>query len=140
MSEKIKHSGVIYSLGHNLIRVRIGQSAACAACKVSAHCNASDTKDKVVEVHSDAADSYQVGERVIILEDNRMGLKAALFAYAVPVLLMVAVLVIVVAVTSSESAAALSALACLIPYYIVLYLLRNKISQQIKFDIEKIYN
>ncbi|MCI6619540.1 MAG: SoxR reducing system RseC family protein [Prevotella sp.] len=140
MSEKIKHSGIIDSLGRNLIRVRIGQSAACAGCKVSAHCNASETKDKIVEVYSEVADSYRVGESVTVSEGNRTGLKAALFAYAIPVLLMVAVLVVVVAVTGSESAAALSAILCLVPYYSVLFLFRNRISHQIKFDIEKIYN
>lgn len=140
MSEKIKHSGIIESLGDHRIHVRIQQSSACAACKVSAHCNSADTKDKIVDVYSDRTDEYRVGESVVVAEDNRVGLKAALYAYVVPLCLMIGTLVLMLAVTGQEAVAALAAFLILIPYYAVLYLLRNKIRNQINFDIEKIYN
>ena len=50
MSNKIKHSGVVDGVDGTTVRVRILQSSACSACKVASHCNASETKEKLVEV------------------------------------------------------------------------------------------
>ena len=46
MSNKIKHAGVVDGVEGECVRVRILQSSACSACKVAAHCNASETKEK----------------------------------------------------------------------------------------------
>lgn len=50
MSNKIKHNGVVDGVEEGCVRVRILQSSACSACKVAAHCNASETKEKIIEV------------------------------------------------------------------------------------------
>ena len=44
---------------------------------------------------------------------------------------------IVVKLTDDEGLAALVALASLIPYYLVLWAMKNRIQQQIAFNIEK---
>ena len=47
MSNKIKHNGVVDGVEDGCVRVRILQSSACSACKVAAHCNTSETKEKI---------------------------------------------------------------------------------------------
>lgn len=136
MSNKIKHNGVVDGVEEGCVRVRILQSSACSACKVAAHCNASETKEKIIEVQVADADRYQRGNSVIVVADMAVGFRASLYGYLLPLILMVVSLVAVLKITQSEGYAAMSALGILIPYYIGLYLLRNKLRNKLSFSLE----
>lgn len=136
MSNKIKHNGVVDGVEEGCVRVRILQSSACSACKVAAHCNASETKEKIIEVQVADADRYQRGDSVIVVADTAVGFRASLYGYLLPLVLMVVFLVAVLKITQSEGYAAMSALGILIPYYIGLYLLRNKLRNKLSFSLE----
>ena len=135
MSNKIKHNGVVDRVEEGCVRVRILQSSACSACKVAAHCNASETKEKIIEVQVADAVKYQLGDSVVVVADTAVGFRASLYGYLLPLLLMVVVLVAVLKITQSEGYAAVSALGILIPYYIGLYLLRNKLQNKLSFSL-----
>ena len=137
MNNKIKHTGIVDHVENGCVVVRIIQSSACSACKVAAHCNASETKEKLVEVMSPRAASYAKGETVSVVADASVGFRASLYGYLLPLVLMVLTLVIVMITSKSEGAAALSAIGILIPYYIGLYLFRNKLRKSLQFAIEK---
>lgn len=134
---KIKHSGIVDALEEGIVRVRILQSSACSGCKVAQHCNAAETKEKMVEVSVPDASIFHVGDSVTIVADAAVGFRASLYGYLLPLVVMVVALISVLSVTHSEGVAALSALGVLIPYYLVLYLLRNKIKNKLTFSIEK---
>lgn len=136
MSNKIKHNGVVDGVEEDCVRVRILQSSACSACKVAAHCNASETKEKIIEVQVADAVKYQLGDSVVVVADTAVGFRASLYGYLLPLLLMVVALVAVLKTTQSEGLAAVSALGILIPYYIGLYLLRNKLQNKLSFSLE----
>ena len=136
MSNKIKHNGVVDGVEEGCVRVRILQSSACSACKVAAHCNASETKEKIIEVQVADADRYQRGDSVIVVADTAVGFRASLYGYLLPLILIVVSLVAVLKITQSEGYAAMSALGILIPYYIGLYLLRNKLRNKLSFSLE----
>ena len=136
MSNKIKHNGVVDGVEEGCVRVRILQSSACSACKVAAHCNASETKEKIIEVQVADADRYQRGDSVIVVADTAVGFRASLYGYLLPLILMVVSLVAVLKITQSEGYAAMSALGILIPYYIGLYLLRNILRNKLSFSLE----
>lgn len=136
MSNKIKHNGVVDGVEEGCVRVRILQSSACSACKVAAHCNASETKEKIIEVQVADAVKYQLGDSVVVVADTAVGFCASLYGYLLPLILMVVSLVAVLKITQSEGYAAMSALGILIPYYIGLYLLRNKLRNKLSFSIE----
>lgn len=136
MSNKIKHNGIVDGVEEGCVRVRILQSSACSACKVAAHCNASETKEKIIEVQVADADRYQRGDSVIVVADTAVGFRASLYGYLLPLILMVVSLVAVLKITQSEGYAAMSALGILIPYYIGLYLLRNKLRNKLSFSID----
>lgn len=137
MSNTIKHAGVVDGVEAGCVKVRILQSSACSGCKVASHCNAAETKEKLIEVQDTDAASYHVGDTVTIVADVAVGFRASLYGYLLPLLLMVAALVGVLACSHSEGAAAISALGVLVPYYIVLYLFRNKLKQSLSFAILK---
>lgn len=137
MSTKISHSGIVESIEDGCVKVRIVQTSACAACKVAGYCNAADSKEKIVDVFGDAtAKKLAVGQQVTVTTSGQVAAKALMWGFGLPFVLMVAVLVLVLWLTGSEGKAALSGLAALVPYYILLWLLRNRMRQQLAFSIE----
>lgn len=137
MSNKIKHAGVVDGVEGECVRVRILQSSACSACKVAAHCNASETKEKIIDVMDADASHYQKGDQVMVVADTAVGFRASLYGYLLPLILMVVTLVGVLAATHSEGLAAESALGILIPYYVLLFLMRNKLRNRLSFTLER---
>lgn len=138
MSNKIKHAGVVDGVEGECVRVRILQSSACSACKVAAHCNASETKEKIIDVMDADASHYQKGDQVMVVADTAVGFRASLYGYLLPLILMVVTLVGVLAATHSEGLAALSALGILMPYYVLLFLMRNKLRNRLSFTLERL--
>ena len=136
MSTKISHSGVIEQIESDRVHVRIVQTSACAACKVAGYCNAAESKEKIIDVFCDtAAKNLQVGQQVTVTTSGTVAAKALLWGFGLPFVLLVSVLAIVLLLTSNEGLAALCALAALIPYYFVLWLLRNRMRNELSFQI-----
>ena len=136
MSNKIKHAGVIDSIEEGCVKVRILQSSACSGCKVASHCNASETKEKMIEIPTSQSLLHQVGDSVTIVADSSVGFRASFYGYILPLILMVVTLIAVLQMTQSEGMAALSALGILVPYYLILYLLRNQLKSKLTFEIK----
>lgn len=134
---KIRHSGIVDGVEGSCVKIRILQASACSACKVAAHCNASETKEKIVEVRVADAASYHPGDSVVVVTDASVGYRASLYGYLLPLVAMVATLIAVLATTHSEGMAAVSALGILVPYYAVLYLMRNRLRNRFSFKIER---
>lgn len=137
MENKITHSGVIDSISNGCIHVRIVQTSACAACKVAGYCNAAESKEKIVDVCCDSVAAYHVGQPVTVTASGRVAAQALLWGFGMPFIILVAVLFIVLQLTGSEGMAALSGLAALVPYYGVLWLLRDRMRRQLAFSIEQ---
>ena len=137
MSQKISHAGVIESIEGDSIKVRIVQTSACAACKVAGHCNAAESRVKIVDVVGADATRYQLGQEVVVWASKDVANKALVLGFGLPFLLMIAVLVIVLHVTDNEGVAALSALGSLLLYYGLLWLRRESIQRGISFRIEE---
>ena len=136
MNQRISHSGVIESIEEGCVHVRILQGSACGACKVANYCNAAESKEKLVDVYVDSTENIKIGQTVTVAAKRKDIAKALLWAFAVPLQLMILVLGLIAILTGHEGWAALGALLSLIPYYAVLYLLRHRIRRQITFFFE----
>ena len=136
MSEKIKHSGVVEEVTEGRVVVRILQTSACAACKVAGHCNASEAKEKLVDVRCADASAYQTGQSVVVSTSRDVANRALLLGFGLPFVVLVGVLFVVLRLTGDEGLAALSGLGALAPYYLLLWLLRDRISRRVSFQIE----
>ena len=136
MSTKISHSGVIESIEDGCVHVRILQTSACAACKVAGYCNAAEAKEKVVDVSCQDAASYHKGQTVTVTTSGQVAARALLWGFGMPFVVLVGVLCVVLWLTGSEGKAALSGLAALVPYYALLWLLRDRMRRQLAFFIE----
>ena len=73
MADIIKHQGIVENINSSHIKVRIVQTSACAACSAKGHCASADTKEKIIDVTTGDASSYQVGDRVIVFGELSMG-------------------------------------------------------------------
>ncbi len=137
MHTKISHSGIVESIGEGCVKVRILQTSACTACKVAGHCNAAESKEKIVDVLNVANPStLKIGDGVVVCASRDVANRALLLGFGVPFIILVTVLVVALQLTSHEGLAALTALLALVPYYGVLYLFRNKIRQKLSFSLE----
>ena len=136
MSNKIKHSGVVENILGDSVQVRIVQTSACAACKVAGYCNASESKEKLVDVYHADTRNLRVGDVVTVTASTQVAAQALLLGFGLPFVVLVAVLIAVLLITGNEGAAALSGLAALFPYYAVLFLFRNRIRDKLSFSIE----
>ena len=137
MSQKISHTGVIERIENDSMKVRIVQTSACAACKVASHCNAAESKVKIVDVFGCDTTNYSTGQEVTVWASKDVADKALLLGFGVPFLLLVCVLMIALRFSDNEGLAALLALGSLVPYYFALWLLRDRIQRGISFHIEE---
>lgn len=135
MNDDISHSGIVESIEDGCVRVRILQTSACAACKIAGHCHASESKEKIVEVRTTKAAGRQVGDEVTVCASRRVVSRAMNIGFVLPFLLMVLTLVVVLQLTGSEAKAGLSAVAVLVPYYVMVWLLRERIGRRVSFYI-----
>ena len=134
----VKHCGEVVRIDGHSVFVRMTVNSACSACHAKGVCGASEQTDKVVEVETTAATDFQVGDSVeVALMQRDMGSTSVVLAYVVPFLVLAAVLVGAILMGASEGMAALSALVGVALWYVVLYMLRDKIKNKIKFIIIK---
>ena len=150
MKNVIRHDGIIESIEGSNIKVRIitttppnghpssiEEGNGCASCKVASHCHASEAKEKIVDV-SMPPDSHewQVGQSVVVSTQASIAGKALLIGFGLPLLLMLIVLAATMVAGCSEGMVALLMLGSLLPYYLVVWLLRDRIARQITMRIE----
>lgn len=136
MRSNISHSGVVESVEDGCVHVRIVQTSACAACKVAGYCNASESKEKVVDVYAADTQRYSVGQAVTVMASRQVAAHALLLGFGLPFLVLVGVLVVVLQMTGNELWAALAGLLSLAPYYLLLYFFRNRLRDKLSFWIE----
>ena len=126
------------SVEEGLVRVRILQASACATCKVASRCHTAESKEKIIDVTVEGHEAFnwKKGQAVTVCTSGTMAGRALLLGFGVPLLIMLIVLVATLAAGCSEGMAALLMIASLIPYYIGLWLFRNRIARTISFQIE----
>ncbi|MBO4724583.1 MAG: SoxR reducing system RseC family protein [Bacteroidaceae bacterium] len=135
MTGDIRHEGVVNSIDGQKVTVRILQASACSGCQASRICNAAESKEKLVEVDMADAESLSVGQTVTVVAGERMGMTAVMLAFGLPLLLLIVALIAALRVSGSEKVAAIVSLAVLVPYYVVLFLYRNRIKKDFGFRI-----
>ncbi|MDL2241814.1 SoxR reducing system RseC family protein [Bacteroidales bacterium OttesenSCG-928-L03] len=133
----IKHSAEIIQVRDGIAQVRIVQQSACSGCHAKSVCQVSESKEKILDVPV-GGQSFAPGETVFIEGSTRMGLKAVLYAFVIPMTLLIGMIALGLHAWSwSESLAALIGMAVLCVYYLGLYFLRDKFRREFVFRIVK---
>ena len=137
MADIIKHRGIVEKVDGSHIVVRIVQTSACSACSAKGLCNASESKEKQIDVY-EANPSYQIGEEVMVCGTTSMGMRAVLLAFGVPLLILVLALGVSMKLTGEDALLSSGiALVSVVPYYIGIYFCKDKLNCIFSFTIEK---
>ena len=137
MADIIKHRGKVEKVNGSHVVVRIVQTSACSACSANGMCNASESKEKLIDVY-EVNPSYQIGEEVVLCGSTSMGMRAVFLAFGIPVFILLAALFIAMRVTDGDALfSAVVSLLAVTPYYLVIYLMKDKLNKTFSFVIEK---
>jgi len=136
-NDLIKHQGIISEINTETIKVSIVAQSACASCHAKGFCSAADMQEKIIDVRNTGKINQKVGDFVTIVMQQKLGIRAVLYGYFLPFVLLMITLVAALSYFDNEGIAGLASLAVLIPYYLALFMLRDKLKKQFEFYIEK---
>ena len=137
MADIIKHRGVVEKIEGTHVVVRIVQTSACSACSAKGLCNASESKEKQIDVYG-VQSSYRIGEEVVVCGTTSMGMRAVLLAFGVPLLILLLALFVTMRITDGDALlSAFVALLAVMPYYLLIYFMKDKLDRTFSFTIEK---
>jgi sigma-E factor negative regulatory protein RseC len=132
----IEQEGVVEEIMDHRIRVRLRRDSACGQCSAHALCNLSDVSERIIESTDDTM-NLKAGDVVGVAISRNMGNKAVLLGYFIPFLLLLVVLVTLNSMGFKELVSGLVSIAVLIPYYLLIYLLRDRLNNSFHFSVRK---
>jgi sigma-E factor negative regulatory protein RseC len=134
-SEAIVHQGIVKRITGDFIEVEIQTGSACAHCSATDQCVSADKKTRIINIDNFNDSNLSLGDTVTVKAANSNGLSAVLYAYFIPFLLIVITLFIMNAIVESEAIAGLISLSILIPYYSIIWLLKDRLKKRFTFKI-----
>ena len=134
--ETISHEGVVSKITDDELEIKILAQSACAACHAKSACGMGEQAEKILTVPRPKGKDFTLNQKVNVRMAIGQGNKAAVLAYLIPILLLLAVLFACLGLGVNEGLSALISIVALIPYYIVLYLRRDKLKQKFDYIVE----
>jgi len=135
-NETISHEGIVTKITDDELEIKIMAQSACAACHAKSACGMGEQAEKILTVPRPKGKDFAINQKVNVRMAIGQGNKAAVLAYLIPILLLLAVLFVCLGLGLNEGIAALISIVALIPYYIVLYLRRDKLKNRFSYIIE----
>jgi len=133
----INHEGIVRGVNDKYIEVTILAKAACLSCQLNGVCSVSDVDEKVIEVSKfSSKKDCKSGQKVEVEMKESLGIKALLWGYVYPFLIVLVVLTTIYVLTNKQGLAGLISIGSLVPYYLILYLLKNKFRKIFTFSIK----
>ena len=132
-TEAFVHAGVVSEMKGSSIIVALDENVHCESYAARGACGVTDSVNKTVEVINPEG-TFKLNQPVEVVLKKDLGQKAVFWAYIFPFLLMLATLV-----TSSlfleEWMAGLLSLLILIPYYGMIYALKNYFKKTFRVSV-----
>ena len=135
-TESISHEGIVTKITDDELEIKILAQSACAACHAKSACGMGEQAEKILTVPRPKGKGFSLNQKVTVKMAIGQGNKAAVLAYLIPIALLLAVLFTCLGLGVSEGLSALFGILALIPYYIVLYLRRDKLKQKFEYSVE----
>ena len=137
MGSSVQHRGIVERIVGDIVYVSVEQQSACAACHAKGICTEQGAK-RTIEVKSDHASQYNVGDRVIVaLLNNAMGFSSIIWGYMLPLVVLIVGLLLCKAIGLGDGPSAVISIVAVAIYYGAMYIFRNKIEKKIQFTIIK---
>lgn len=136
-SDCIDQIGIVEEVRENSILVRFQSAPACGSCMAKSVCAPGSAEKNLVEIHH-KDQSCTAGDSVKIHISRSMGFKALFLGYLLPFFIVFLMLVLTSLIGFNELVSGLTSLFVLLPYYLTLYLFREKVNQNFIFSIMKL--
>ena len=135
--ETVSHEGIVTKITDEELEIKILAQSACAACHAKSACGMGEQAEKILTVPRPQDRDFALNQRVNVKMAIGQGNKAAVLAYLIPIVLLLAVLFTCIGLGLGEGLSALISIVALVPYYIALWCLKDRIQRQLTFYIEK---
>jgi len=135
-TEIIEHTGIVQSIDSKSVIVSIHSHPSCSGCNASGICDISDKKEKLINAALTL--DVKVGERVMVAMERTLGFRALFLGYLLPFLIVLSLLIVFTSLSVSEPITGLISLLSLVPYYIIIYLSKEKIGKKFSFTLKKL--
>ncbi|MBE6336124.1 MAG: hypothetical protein E7066_05550 [Lentimicrobiaceae bacterium] len=135
MENRISHEGVITNIDKENIEVKILSQSACVSCNIKTACNMSEMKEKTITIPAPKDKNLSIGQEVKISIGLGQAKRAVVFAYVIPVILLISMIFILNALKIDEGINALISIGILVPYYMILFLFKDKIKRKFEYEI-----
>ena len=106
-----------------------------SAVRASALCGMAESEEKTLQLPTDPYASYGVGDEVKVYLKASMGMKAVYLAYFLPLVVLLAVALGLIALGVKDYVAGLCGIGAGGLYYLVLYLVRERLQNEYVFTI-----
>jgi sigma-E factor negative regulatory protein RseC len=133
----VYHDGHVVETNENQVRVKIISKSACADCHAKGICTAADMEEKFIDAIAQPGERFRAGDTVTLVMEERLGWIAIFYSFVLPFIVMVTVLFVMSGLGRGETEAALFGLGSLLPYYLLLYVFREKIEKDFSFKAER---
>lgn len=118
--EEVSHKGRVVSVGKDKVSVQI-VSNPYAPCHAAGLCGAAESRKKIVEVPVYGDRSYSIGQEVEVCLARKMGLKAVLFSYVIPLIILLILVLSLSGFGLGELVCGLASVGGIAVYYLILY-------------------
>ena len=135
MEHRISHEGIITAIDDNNVEVKILSKSACASCNIKGACNMSEMKEKIISINTPKANDFQIGQNVMVSMGLGQANKAVVFAYVIPTIILFSMIFILNYFKIEEGINALISIGSLVPYYLILFLFRDKMKRKFEYEI-----
>ena len=136
MREQVMHTGQVVSMTPKTTTVQIVSQSACSECHAAGLCGLSEYTEKAIEVPTRPSATYGVGDEVQVVLRASMGFKAVWIAYFLPLVVLLAVALGLIALGVPELVSGLAGLGAVALYYLVVWLLRDRLRNEYVFTIQ----
>ena len=136
MKNEITHIGKIIEMTPEQTLVEIIVSSACSQCHAKGLCGMSEEQEKLISLPTDPYAAYNVGDQVQVCTKMTMGLKAAWISYVIPLAILMILILSLSVLFESEVLVGLVSVAGVALYYLVIWMLRDRLNNEFTFYIK----
>ena len=135
MEHRVSHEGIVTEIDNNNIQIMILSKSACASCNIKTACNMSEMQEKIITIAASKDKELTVGQEVRVSIALGQANKAVIFAYVIPSIILISMIFILNGFKIDEGINALISIGSLIPYYLILFLFKDKIKRNFEYEI-----
>lgn len=135
MENRISHEGIVTKIDNDNVEVKILSKSACASCNIKTACNMSEMQEKIITIPAPKDKKLSIGQDVVISIRLGQANRAVIFAYVIPVIILISMIFILSILKIDEGINALISIGTLVPYYFILYLLKDRIKRKFEYEI-----